>query len=105
MGGVIFRTKGDPSQSSNFDAQSMSYSALWWGHDWKRFHTMGVGVIAQEVMKLLPSTVSTFRAKLDQSDTEETELYRFDATEITWALVNAVKELNSRLSVAEARLV
>ena len=68
-----------------------------------RAGTMGVGVIAQEVMQVLPNTVSTFSAKLDEADSELTDLYRFDATEITWALVNAVKELNARLSVAEAR--
>lgn len=56
--------------------------------------TKGLGVIADEIEKILPETVDTYVSKLNKNDLEETEIKRFDATEITWILVNAVKDLN-----------
>jgi hypothetical protein len=54
--------------------------------------TTGIGVIADEIEVLLPNTVDTYKAKLNIDDTEETDVKRFDATEITWLLLNSVKE-------------
>ena len=50
----------------------------------------------------LPETVDTYKAKLNPSDTSETEIKRFDATEITWLLVNAVKELKAEIDALKA---
>ena len=58
--------------------------------------TKGMGVIADEIMQLLPETVDTYKAKLNPEDEIETDIKRFNATEITWLLVNAVKELNAK---------
>ena len=58
--------------------------------------TKGMGVIADEIMQLLPETVDTYKAKLNPEDEVETDIKRFNATEITWLLVNAVKELNAK---------
>lgn len=55
----------------------------------------GLGVIADEIMEVLPETVDTYEAKLNNNDTENTDIKRFDATEITWLLVNSVKELKA----------
>jgi hypothetical protein len=57
----------------------------------------GLGVIADEIMQVLPETVDTYEAKLNVEDEEVTDVKRFDATEITWLLVNAVKELNAKV--------
>jgi len=57
----------------------------------------GLGVIADEIMQVLPETVDTYEAKLNAEDEEVTDVKRFDATEITWLLVNAVKELNAKV--------
>ena len=65
----------------------------------------GLGVIADEIMQVLPDTVDTYKAKLNEGDEEETEIKRFDATEITWLLVNSVKELKARIETLEAQLV
>jgi hypothetical protein len=54
--------------------------------------TTGIGVIADEIEVLLPNTVDTYKAKLNINDTEETDVKRFDATEITWLLLNSIKE-------------
>ena len=53
---------------------------------------VGIGVIADEIETILPNTIDTYKAKLNENDTEETDVKRFDATEITWLLLNSVKE-------------
>jgi hypothetical protein len=55
------------------------------------------GLIAQNVLPVMPEMVGTQPAKLDASDAEETEIYTMDYTALTFALVNAVKELADRL--------
>lgn len=64
----------------------------------------GLGVIADEIMQFLPDTVDTYKAKLNQEDEIETEIKRFDASEITWLLVNSVKELSAKVTALEAQL-
>ena len=49
-------------------------------------------MIADEIMQVLPETVSTYKARLNEDDETESDIKRFDATEITWLLVNTVKE-------------
>jgi hypothetical protein len=71
----------------------------------------GIGVIAQDVIDVAPYTISTFEAKLNPGDSEETELYSFDSSALTFVLINAVKELNAenkalkeRISAIEAKI-
>jgi hypothetical protein len=64
----------------------------------------GLGVIADEIMQVLPETVDTYEAKLNAEDEEVTDVKRFDATEITWLLVNAVKELNAKVDAQAAEI-
>jgi hypothetical protein len=52
----------------------------------------GLGVVADEVMTVLPDTVETYDAKLNSDDEETTAIKKFDATEITWLLVKTVQE-------------
>jgi hypothetical protein len=52
----------------------------------------GLGVVADEVMTVLPDTVENYNAKLNSDDEEITEIKKFDATEITWLLVKTVQE-------------
>jgi len=54
--------------------------------------TKGLGVIADEVMVVLPDTVGTYEAKLNADDEKATDIKKFDATEITWLLVKTVQE-------------
>jgi hypothetical protein len=67
--------------------------------------TTGIGVIADEIEVLLPNTVDTYKAKLNIDDTEETDVKRFDATEITWLLLNSVKEQQAIIEQLKARLI
>lgn len=64
----------------------------------------GIGVVADEIEKVLPNTVDTYKAKLNKDDATDTDIKRFDATEITWLLVNSVKELKAELDAAKAEI-
>ena len=64
--------------------------------------TKSMGVVADEVQKILPDTVSTYKAKLNPQDEEDSDIKKFDATEITWLLVKAVQELSAKVTALEA---
>jgi len=66
--------------------------------------TTGIGVIADEIEVLLPNTVDTYKAKLNIDDTEETDVKRFDATEITWLLLNSIKEQQAIIEELKIRI-
>lgn len=56
-----------------------------------------IGVIAQEIKDILPEGISTFKAKLNEEDEEETELINFNSHALTYVLINAVKELKAEI--------
>jgi len=58
-----------------------------------------VGIIAQEMQEVLPNTIKTFKAKLNDDDEEETELLSFNANEIIYVLINSVKELKAEIEI------
>ena len=59
------------------------------------------GIIAQEIKEVFPDTVNTYKAKLNEDDEEKTELYDFNSSDLTFALINAVKELSERIKILE----
>ena len=61
------------------------------------------GVIAQEMKEIFPETVSTYKAKLNEEDEEKTELYDFNSSDLTFALINAVKELKAEIEILKAK--
>lgn len=61
------------------------------------------GVIAQEMKEIFPDTVKTYKAKLNEEDEEETELYDFNSSDLTFALINAVKELKAEIEILKAK--
>ena len=63
-----------------------------------------IGVIAQEIKDVIPETVKKHNAKLNEEDTEDTELYNFDSHALTFALINSVKELNNKIEQLEIRI-
>jgi hypothetical protein len=64
----------------------------------------GLGVIADEIMTVLPDTVETYDAKLNADDEETTAIKKFDATEITWLLVKTVQEQQALITALTARI-
>ena len=57
----------------------------------------GIGVIAQEIQKVMPECVHTYDTLLNEDDKEETELLNFDSNAITFALINSIKELKAEI--------
>ena len=66
--------------------------------------TKGLGVVADEIMAVLPDTVATYDAKLNADDEETTAIKKFDATEITWLLVKTVQEQQAIITALTARV-
>jgi hypothetical protein len=62
----------------------------------------GLGVVADEIEQVLPSVIKTVLGKLNPEDTENTNIKHVDTTEITWLLVNAVKELAAEIATLKA---
>lgn len=50
------------------------------------------GILAQEILKVAPYTVSTFKTKLHKEDKETTELYAFNSGALTFVTINAIIE-------------
>jgi hypothetical protein len=64
----------------------------------------GLGVIADEVITVLPNTVENYNGKLNADDEEITAIKKFDATEITWLLVKTVQEQQALITALTARI-
>ncbi len=62
----------------------------------------GLGVIADEVITVLPDTVENYNAKLNADDEQTTAIKKFDATEITWLLVKTVQEQQAIITQLQA---
>lgn len=52
-----------------------------------------IGIIAQDVLNILPESISTYQAKLNEEDTEKTELYNFNSHALTYVMINSIKQL------------
>ena len=61
------------------------------------------GIIAQEIKEIFPDTVKTYKAKLNEEDKEKTELYDFNSSDLTFALINAVKELKAEIDLLKSK--
>lgn len=79
-----------------------------WDYNGKGGTTLGMkglGVIADEVMTVLPDTVEDYYAKLNAEDEETTAIKKFDATEITWLLVKTVQEQQVAIELLTVKLL
>jgi hypothetical protein len=57
-----------------------------------------IGLIAQDVLDILPESISTYKTKLNSEDAEETELYNFNSHALTYVMINSIKELVSEIN-------
>ncbi len=60
--------------------------------------TQGIGVIAQDVKNFAPYMIGEFDAKLHPNDTNTTKLLDFNPHALFFITINAIKELNSKLT-------
>jgi len=65
--------------------------------------TENVSIIAQEAINHFPECVGTYLAKLNPEDAEKTELLNWNGHAVTFALINAIKELTARLAALESK--
>lgn len=66
--------------------------------------TIGYGFVADEVESVMPEMVGTMRGVLDQGDNyEESDIKTLDQSNLILAIVNAIKELATRVATLEAR--
>jgi len=60
-----------------------------------------VGIIAQDFKKILPSTITVVD---DSRETGLKDKREFDGSELTYTLINAIKELNQKVKALEAQV-
>jgi hypothetical protein len=63
-----------------------------------------VGVIAQELEKVVPSMVTSHKGKLRPGDSKETDIKHVDPSAFTYVLINAVQEQQKIIERQEARI-
>jgi len=61
-----------------------------------------ISILAQEIMTVFPECVDTFRGKLEE-DGPEIDLYNYNGHAITFALINAIKELKAEIDILKAK--
>lgn len=61
-----------------------------------------ISIVAQEAQEVFPECIGTFQGKLHEDDEEETELLNYNGHAVTFALINAIKELKARIETLEA---
>lgn len=62
-----------------------------------------VGLAAEEAKAVMPEIVSSYRGKIDYDDPEESNILMLDPSALTYATLNALKELNRRLKALEEK--
>ena len=61
------------------------------------------GLAAEDAGAIMPEMLRVFRERLRDDDAEPSEILHLNSTPLTFALVNAVKELAARLEALEGR--
>ncbi|OGX18931.1 MAG: hypothetical protein A3K83_06555, partial [Omnitrophica WOR_2 bacterium RBG_13_44_8b] len=64
----------------------------------------GISVIGQEIQKVAPYTIKTYRAKLEPTDKTKTELLNFDSSALTFVIINAIKEQQKEIEDLKAKI-
>lgn len=60
-----------------------------------------IGLIAQDVEKVMPELIMSQHIKLDTEDPEESDILGHDLSPLTFIFINSIKELNARLEKLE----
>lgn len=63
-----------------------------------------IGIIAQDIKDILPESISTYKAKLNEDDEEETELLNFNSHALTYVLINAIKEQQKQIEELKTQI-
>ena len=63
-----------------------------------------IGILAQDIQKIAPYTISKVKVKLDERDKEETEVLCFDPSSLDFMLINAIKEQQEQIEEQRAEI-
>ncbi len=66
--------------------------------------TVGIGVIGQQIQSVAPYTVGTFMAKLNPTDSMQTQFINFNSGPLLFVAINAIKELAVNDSIKDAEI-
>ncbi|MBI3097827.1 MAG: tail fiber domain-containing protein [Planctomycetes bacterium] len=83
----------------------MGINPVWYRYNGKAgtpTDTENIGIVAQEVREAAPYTIRNYRARMDPTDAEETDLLGFNSHALTFVLINAAKEHERRIAALEA---
>lgn len=61
-----------------------------------------VGMIAQDVQPIAPYMITTYQARLEPEDPEPTTIFAMDSSPLIFAVINALRELDTRLVALES---
>ena len=64
----------------------------------------GVGIIAQEIIDILPDSVSSIKGKLNETDEQETDILNFNGHELIYVLINSIKEQQAQIEELKAMI-
>jgi len=64
----------------------------------------GISILAQALQPVFPECVGSYKGKLNEDDAEETDILNYNGHAMTFALINAVKELSSKLDALTERV-
>jgi hypothetical protein len=65
----------------------------------------GISILAQALQPVFPECIRSYRGKLNEDDEEETDILNYNGHAMTFALINAVKELSAKVEALEAQLL
>lgn len=64
----------------------------------------GISILAQALQPVFPECVGSYKGKLNEDDEEETDILNYNGHAMTFALINAVKELSTKLDALTERV-
>lgn len=64
----------------------------------------GVSILAQQLQPVFPECVGSYMGKLNEDDEQLTEILNYNGHAMTFALINAVKELAAKVKTLEEQL-
>ncbi len=67
------------------------------GKAWLPTDKKYVGIIAQDMQKIAPYTINSYKAKLNPQDVKETELLNFNESALNFVMINAIKEQQKQI--------
>ncbi|MDP4221488.1 MAG: tail fiber domain-containing protein, partial [Bacteroidota bacterium] len=66
--------------------------------------TENIGILAQDMKLIAPYTVGTAQVKLHPDDAQTSEILTYNSHAITYVTINAIKELNQKITDLQQRL-